>query len=456
MGAVWRAHHLTLDVPCALKFILDGGDAGARSRFQQEARASARLKSRNVVQMLDHGVWRDRPYLAMELLDGEPLSTRLDREKRLSPEHTLALVRGVARALSAAMQLGIVHRDLKPDNVFIARDGGEEYAKVLDFGIAKITDRDRLRVDHRTNTGALLGTPRYMSPEQVDGTMAVDGRSDLWSLAVITYECLTGELPFDSNALGNLFMRIMTAPLPIPSQVARHLPAEFDAWWQRAADRDPERRFQTPDEWFAALEAALGARSKATFPDVARALPVHEPPRTSRESFSKTTPLLAAGPPASPAYVAVTGDPLSSPAPAPARGITLGAQVHSPGGSRPRRGATLVVVVAAVGVVVAAAATTVGLFRTEGDEGAVVAGPATRDTPAQPASAASAALDGSGSAGASPESSATPAASASPAPSVTASASASAAAATRPAPRGTPRPPVRPPPAGPLDPKVME
>jgi serine/threonine-protein kinase len=283
MGSVWRAHHLSLDVPCAVKFVLDqaalAGDA--RSRFQREARAAARLRSRNVVQILDHGVWRERPYIAMELLDGESLAHRLERRRRLTAQETLAVLGGAARALAASAHLGIVHRDLKPENVFIALEGREEYAKVLDFGIAKVQQEKLAHVDHRTQTGALLGTPHYMSPEQVDGTLPVDHRSDLWSLSVIAYECLTGRLPFDSEALGNLFMKIMSGPVPVPSHVAPDLPTAFDAWWLRAASRDPERRFQSSDAWYHALEAAL-LRSEA--PGDAAAEP------TELASLMKTTP----------------------------------------------------------------------------------------------------------------------------------------------------------------------
>jgi eukaryotic-like serine/threonine-protein kinase len=256
MGAVWVAHHEGLDIECALKFIVgEGEDEERRSRFRQEARAAAKLKCRNVVQMLDHGLWKDTPYIAMELLRGEALSDRLDRRQRLDPDETLAIAKDVARALAAAAELGIVHRDLKPDNVFLARDGTEELAKVLDFGIAKTT---RLaNSDHRTRTGALLGTPHYMSPEQLDGTVPVDHRADLWSLAVIVYECLVGALPFDEESLPRLMMAIMQGPIPTPSKVAPWLGPSFDRWWTRGASRDVNGRFRTAADLMAGLAQAL-------------------------------------------------------------------------------------------------------------------------------------------------------------------------------------------------------
>jgi serine/threonine-protein kinase len=258
MGSVWVAEHEALQVPCAVKFIHEDAQVTEdhRSRFRQEALAAARLKSRYVVQMLDHGVWKDAPYIAMELLEGELLSTRLRQLKKLTAVETLDVVRGVARALASAAELGIVHRDLKPENIFLVSEAGEEYPKVLDFGVAKLTVPD-LGGSHRTKTGALIGTPWYMSPEQIDGTLAVDHRSDLWALSVITFQCLTGELPFQSTALGNLMLKIVNGPRPVPSEIAPELGRAFDAWWMRAAERDPDARFQSADGWLLALEEAL-------------------------------------------------------------------------------------------------------------------------------------------------------------------------------------------------------
>jgi serine/threonine-protein kinase len=256
MGAVWMAHHEGLDIECALKFIVGEGDsAELRSRFRQEARAAAKLKSRHVVQMLDHGVWKDTPYIAMELLRGESLACLLERRGKLDADETLAIARDVGKALTAAAELGIVHRDLKPENVFLVGDGAEECAKVLDFGIAKTTHFDK--TDHRTQTGALLGTPYYMSPEQLDGTMLVDHRSDLWSLGVMVYECLVGALPFQEETLSRLTLAIMQKPVPIPSETAPWLGQSFDRWWLRAASRDTAKRFQSAGELTSALARAL-------------------------------------------------------------------------------------------------------------------------------------------------------------------------------------------------------
>jgi serine/threonine protein kinase len=260
MGSVWRAHHLRLDVPCAVKFI-EGDEAlmpELRARFEREARAAAKLRSPYAVQVIDHGEWEGKPYLVMELLDGEDLAKRLERVGQLRPSLTVSIVRDVARALDRAHALGIVHRDLKPENIFLVHDGTREVAKVVDFGIAKV---DGLSLgDVKTRTGSLLGTPYYMSPEQAEGKSDLDGRSDLWALGVIAFECVTGKLAFDGDSLGDLLMRIIVRPLPVPTQVTENVPPAFDRFWERAARRDRNERFQSANELVAALAASLGVR----------------------------------------------------------------------------------------------------------------------------------------------------------------------------------------------------
>ena len=258
MGAVWLAYHTGLDVPCAVKFIHEEGATSAelRGRFEREAKAAAQLRSPHVVQILDHGTWEGMPYIAMEYLEGEDLEARLTRQGKLGLQETTAITLQVARALARAHAAGLVHRDLKPANIFLVHDDDREIAKVLDFGIAK-SRSVALGNDSKTKTGSVMGTPYYMSPEQAQGTKEVDHRSDLWALAVIVYQCVTGELPFDSSALGDLFVKIIVNPIPVPSSVAE-VPPRFDAWWARAAARDPGERFQTAKELAEALGSALG------------------------------------------------------------------------------------------------------------------------------------------------------------------------------------------------------
>ena len=259
MGAIWLAEHTGLDIQCVLKFIQAEDDITDehRQRFRQEARAAAKLKSRFVVHMYDYGVWEGAPYIAMELLEGVTLADRMEMEGVIDVDETLTIMRGVARALSSASELGIVHRDLKPENVFLISEGGEMYPKVLDFGVAKLTEPMKLDANYSTKTGSLVGTPWYMSPEQIDGTIKLDARSDLFAAAVMTYECLTGRLPFESEAFGNLMLKICNGPRPVPSDHAPELPIAFDEWWARAAEKEPGDRFQTPTEWYAALTDAF-------------------------------------------------------------------------------------------------------------------------------------------------------------------------------------------------------
>ena len=262
MGSVWRAHHLTLNSPVALKLI-DPSLAvhpDARARFMREAQAAAALRSPHVVQTFDFGLHDDIPYIAMELLDGETLADRLDPDKAVSPALAAQVMNHVARAMSKAHEAGIVHRNLKPDNVFLVPNDDEEIAKVLDFGVAKATGATSLGSDSNTRTGALLGTPYYMSPEQAQGDKTVDWRSDLWSMAIITYESLLGHRPFDSDGLGNLLVQICVAPVPVPSQRGP-VPPGFDEWFARATARDPAERFQSAREFAQTLRVALTGES---------------------------------------------------------------------------------------------------------------------------------------------------------------------------------------------------
>jgi serine/threonine-protein kinase len=258
MGAVWLAEHLGLGVPCAVKFNLAGTAASdeQRRRVEREARAAALLKSPHVVQMLDHGIWNDHSYIAMEHLEGEDLRQRLTRVKRLSSEETVRLVTQVARGLSRAHAASVIHRDLKPDNIFLVADPDGEIAKILDFGIAKAAAGAGGLLTSTTG-GVAIGTPAYMSPEQLGGSAPVDHRCDLWALGVITFECLAGMRPFEGPTIGELVMQIMMHPLVKASKLAPDLPPVFDAWWARACARDPERRFQSALELSDALSEAL-------------------------------------------------------------------------------------------------------------------------------------------------------------------------------------------------------
>jgi serine/threonine-protein kinase len=259
MGSVWRAEHVTLRSPVAVKFLnaAIADHPEMLERFMREAQSAAALRGTYVVQIFDYGVEDGMPYIAMELLNGESLQHRLDRQGHLSVAELRRFFPQVARAVGKAHEAGIVHRDLKPDNIFLVREGDEEIAKVLDFGIAKVDNPLDITTGGGTRTGAMLGTPYYMSPEQARGKKAVDHRTDLWAMAIIAYDCLVGKRAFDSDALGDLVLLICTSPTPVPSQHAS-VPKGFDEWFLRGAHKDPEQRFQSVRQMAEALEQALG------------------------------------------------------------------------------------------------------------------------------------------------------------------------------------------------------
>lgn len=261
MGSVWRAEHLSLNSSVAVKLVDStlADHPEAKERFLREAQAAAALRSPHVVQILDYGVQDDTPFIVMEMLEGEDLATRLSRVGKLSPSSTAEVLVQVCRAVGRAHDRGIVHRDLKPDNIFLSANDDTEIAKVLDFGVAKRVQLDGPK--SMTQTGAVLGTPYYMSPEQAEGSRNVGFRSDLWALGVIAFECLTGQRPFDADSLGGLVLAICTKAIPVPSSRGK-VPAGFDEWFEKATSRDPDLRFGSARELASSLQALCsGGRS---------------------------------------------------------------------------------------------------------------------------------------------------------------------------------------------------
>jgi serine/threonine-protein kinase len=300
MGSVWLADHLALEIQCAVKFIdREQNNPDVRRRFEREAKAAAQLRGQHVVQILDHGVWEGVPYIAMEYLEGEDLNARLERVVRLPNAQTVRIVSQVAKGLAKAHAAGIVHRDLKPENIFLTKDGDDEIVKVLDFGIAKRSQTTLSEAG--TKTGSLLGTPFYMSPEQARGVKAIDHRSDLFSLAIIAYQCVTGKLPFYSEGLGDVLAQIMYEPIPLPSQQGLQVPPGFDAWWHRASARPVEARFQSAKELADSLALALGISNTVDIPALApRAVELSSPELPSLRNPLAPTQLAIPAPPSAP------------------------------------------------------------------------------------------------------------------------------------------------------------
>ena len=263
MGSVWKAEHLGLRAPVAVKLIDKSIDMlpEALTRFHREAQAAASLRSPHVVQILDHGVDEASqvPFIVMELMEGESLATRLERVKRLSAPETARIVSQVARALVRAHETGVIHRDLKPDNIFLVKNEDDEIAKVLDFGIAK-SKAHALGTDTATRTGSVLGTPYYMSPEQISGSKEIDYRTDLWALAVIAYEALTGQRPYTADTVGGLAIQICTQR-PAPPSTCAPVPAGFDAWFDRATALPLSQRYASARELAEELRHVCGTSS---------------------------------------------------------------------------------------------------------------------------------------------------------------------------------------------------
>jgi serine/threonine protein kinase len=277
MGSVWSATHTGLGQAVAIKFISKEfvTSPEALRRFDAEAKAAAQLRSRHVVQVYDNGTLEDgTPYIAMELLRGESVYARVHRAGPVPLQEAVEILWQCCKALGRAHAAGIVHRDIKPDNIFLSQsqDDDAPVAKVLDFGIAKFAASPN---DHgATRTGAVLGTPLYMSPEQARGLKTIDHRTDLYSLGLVAYTMLTGNLAFSGESFGDLLLQICTAPLPSLRAGAPWLPAGMEGWFARACARDPKDRYATAQDFADGLRAACdGAIRGSALPALAQSTP---------------------------------------------------------------------------------------------------------------------------------------------------------------------------------------
>jgi eukaryotic-like serine/threonine-protein kinase len=276
VGVVYEAQHLRLHAPVAVKFLLPEmlGIEGQAERFEREARAMARLSSPNVVRVLDvdstpEGV----PYVVMEFLRGSDLQTYVKARGRLSVKETVTLVHKACLGIAEAHRMGIIHRDLKPANLFLTEDASGPVLKVVDFGISKILDED-VEV---TQTQMSLGTPSYMSPEQIMSARDVDHRADIWSLGVILYRLLTGRLPFAGTGQNAVAVQIVTAPPPPLSEAAPDTPPALVAIIEKALAKNKEDRFQDVMALANALEGFLASAGPGMGPPSGR-LALEPPP----------------------------------------------------------------------------------------------------------------------------------------------------------------------------------
>jgi hypothetical protein len=260
MGAVYEVEHIHTGERLALKVIAPGTNVSAETlaRFQQEARASARIKSDNVVRVTDADIAPElggAPFLVMELLEGVDLE-RAATVAPPAPETVVEWLRQVARAIDKAHSLGIVHRDLKPENLFLTKPpsgDGAPHVKILDFGIVKMIEEGT----GATGSGQILGTPKYMAPEQVSPGAPVTPAIDRCALGLIAYRLLVGESYYRGGAMV-ILGQILHGELQPPSARGASLGGAFDAWFAKACHRDPKRRFASASEQIEALSAALG------------------------------------------------------------------------------------------------------------------------------------------------------------------------------------------------------
>ena len=256
MGELWRGYHHTLASPVAVKVILEEyrDDRGMLERFHMEAIAAARVKHPYVVQIYDHGTTADgTAYIVMELFEGETLRERIDARGPVPIPQALAIAEQLADALDAVHEQGVVHRDVKPDNIALIETSRGVQIKLFDFGVASVDTRD-VRV---TEPGTLLGTPAYMSVEQMLAVDEVDHRTDVWALAVVLYEMLTGRLPFDDRSLRSACAAITAGRYYKPTDRVPTLGGAVDEWFARAVDPSPDERYQSSSELVDALKAVL-------------------------------------------------------------------------------------------------------------------------------------------------------------------------------------------------------
>ncbi len=264
MGRVYEARHVRLGRHYAIKIMhqMFAADRDALARFRREAIAASTIASANVAQVFDVNATRDgQPYMVYEYIDGEDFGTLLEREGALSIARSIRIARQVASGLAVAHAAGVVHRDLKPENVMLLKAAdGSDVAKLLDFGIAKVQQEDKL-----TRTGAVLGTPAYMAPEQARGGSTIDHRCDVYALGAMIYRAVTGRPAFSGEDAGRPLTSVIWDEPARPKTLRRDLPDALELVIQRAMAKDPDQRFASMSELDAALapfDAVTGATTR--------------------------------------------------------------------------------------------------------------------------------------------------------------------------------------------------
>jgi serine/threonine protein kinase len=302
MGAVYKAQQPSMDRHVAVK-ILHSKFTNRKdlvSRFSREARAMSHLTHPNTAKVFLYGQLEDGScYIVMEHLEGKNLGQLIRHEGPMEPTRAIGVLLQACAALQEAHDKGIVHRDLKPENIFLSNQGGiSDYVKVLDFGLAKVTEREmRPGSMILTQEGMVFGTPEFMSPEQAQGKI-LDARSDIYSLAVILYELVTGKLPFDAKTpMDYVTLHVQATPIPLATRApGRGFPPALQGVLDQAMSKRPEERYQTASDFAASLRNLLSA---SALQDLAQTLPAgtipttpHSPSSTDPIAYERTTPKL--------------------------------------------------------------------------------------------------------------------------------------------------------------------
>lgn len=257
MGAVYEGENVRIRRKVAIKLLHTGVASNAEmvQRFEREAQVAGTVGNDHILEILDLGALPngDR-YMVMEFLEGETLTDRIKARTRLQATDAVNIVRQMLTGLEAAHGAGIVHRDLKPDNIFVLRSkaGVKDFVKIIDFGISKFTEHGAST--RMTRTGALMGTPHYMAPEQATGSTEIDRRTDIYAVGIILYEAVTGRVPFQAETFNQLLFEIALARITPARQIVPELDAAIDSIIMKASARDPAQRFQTCAEFSAALD----------------------------------------------------------------------------------------------------------------------------------------------------------------------------------------------------------
>jgi serine/threonine-protein kinase len=290
MGVVYEGRHKVIDRRVAVKFLIPEtcSTPEVRQRFINEAKIAAALGHKNIVAVLDMGETTGGvPYIVMEYLEGESLGDHIQNEGVLNVDRAVGIAMQILDGLHAVHSEGIIHRDLKPENVFLAKQsGGEEIVKLLDFGISRL-DREEGEVSRLTEAGKVYGTPYYVSPEQAEGKLSLDGRADLYSVGVLLYEMVTGYLPFRSKSYATLMVDIITRPPPDPRDFLPELPVDLVAVINKALAKNTSLRYPSAREMSDALaplvsRISLPPARKGSQPPAKKpppATPPSEPPR---------------------------------------------------------------------------------------------------------------------------------------------------------------------------------